>query len=108
LRSPGLASPGLRKLSPGHPGLLSPGLASPGLRKLSPGHPGPFSFCVTLARVEYSSPLNQSGFADSACICELAGDTLHWCAARPGSKERLGQFPSEYDPNYVCLTFRRS
>jgi len=42
------------------------------------------------------------------CIYELAGDTLHWCAARPGNKERLGQFPSEYDPNYVCLTFRRS
>jgi len=42
------------------------------------------------------------------CIYELNGDTLRWCAARPGNKERLRQFPSEYDPNYVCLTFRRS
>ncbi len=41
------------------------------------------------------------------CIYELAGDTLRWCAARPGIRERLAHFPSEYDPNYVCLTFRR-
>lgn len=42
------------------------------------------------------------------CIYELSGDTLHWCATRPGSQEQLDRFPSEYDPNYVCLTFRRS
>jgi len=43
----------------------------------------------------------------SSCIYELTGDTLHWCATRPGSKERLDKFPPEYNPNYVCLTFRR-
>jgi len=41
------------------------------------------------------------------CIYELAGDTLRWCAARPGTREQFARFPSEFDPNYVCLTFRR-
>jgi len=41
------------------------------------------------------------------CIYELTEDTLHWCAARPGNKEGCRQFPSEYDPNYLSLTFRR-
>jgi uncharacterized protein (TIGR03067 family) len=41
------------------------------------------------------------------CIYELTGDTLRWCVARPGSKERLAGFPSEADPNYLYLAFRR-
>jgi uncharacterized protein (TIGR03067 family) len=41
------------------------------------------------------------------CIYELTGDTLRWCVARPGSKERLAGFPSEYNANYLYLAFRR-
>src|SRR5262249_16291579 len=41
------------------------------------------------------------------CIYHLDGDTLRWCVAAPGQKERLRAFPSGDGPDYLSLVFRR-
>jgi uncharacterized protein (TIGR03067 family) len=43
---------------------------------------------------------------DVLCICELKGDTLHWCNASPGETERPTDF-DDRNPHLLCLTLRR-
>lgn len=42
------------------------------------------------------------------CIYQFDGTTLKWCPSRPGSANRLFQFPSVDDPRYLSLVFRPS
>jgi uncharacterized protein (TIGR03067 family) len=39
-------------------------------------------------------------------IYELQDDRLLWCTSGPGQK-RPGEFPTQDDPNYLCLMFQR-
>ena len=44
----------------------------------------------------------------AACLYEVDGDHLRFCATQPGNSEALDDFPAENDPNYVLLVFRRA
>jgi hypothetical protein len=43
----------------------------------------------------------------AVCLYEQNGELLRWCASEPGREERLADFPSEDDPKYLVLLFRR-
>ena len=40
------------------------------------------------------------------CICELNGDTMHWCNASPGHAERPSVFDDQ-NSHLLCLMLRR-
>jgi uncharacterized protein (TIGR03067 family) len=40
-------------------------------------------------------------------IYELDDDVLTWCPSKPGSADRLSEFPPSEDPHHLCITFRR-
>jgi uncharacterized protein (TIGR03067 family) len=42
------------------------------------------------------------------CVYELDGPHLRWCPTEPGTTQRLTEFPSEHDPKYLALVFRRA
>jgi uncharacterized protein (TIGR03067 family) len=42
------------------------------------------------------------------CVYELEEDRLRWCPTEPGTKDRLDELPTENDPKYLSLVFRRS
>lgn len=41
------------------------------------------------------------------CIYELDGDTVRWCTAGPGVKDRLTRIPSADESPYLSLVLRR-
>jgi uncharacterized protein (TIGR03067 family) len=44
----------------------------------------------------------------AACIYAVDGEYLRFCATQPGKPEILDDFPSENDPKYLLVVFRRA
>jgi hypothetical protein len=40
------------------------------------------------------------------CVCELDGETMHWCNATPGEAHQPTAF-DDHNPHLLCLRFRR-